>query len=67
MDLVSRSFDCQSSSAHERISADIRNVTAGLFVSLDGVTESPHQWQFDRFDEEMMCQGEKECPLRPKL
>ena len=30
----------------------MRKVTAGLFVSLDGVAESPDQWQF-AFDEEM--------------
>lgn len=30
----------------------MRKVVANLFVSLDGVAESPDQWQFD-FDEEM--------------
>ena len=30
----------------------MRKVVSGLFISLDGVTESPDQWQFD-FDEEM--------------
>lgn len=30
----------------------MRKVVAGLFISLDGVTESPDQWQFD-FDDEM--------------
>src|SRR3989304_10617564 len=33
----------------------MRKVTAGLFISLDGVTESPHQWQFDHFDDDMMA------------
>lgn len=33
----------------------IRKLTAGLFISLDGVTESPEQWQFDHFDEDMMA------------
>lgn len=32
-----------------------RKLTAGLFISLDGVTESPEQWQFDHFDEDMMA------------
>lgn len=32
----------------------MRKVVSGLFISLDGVTESPDQWQFDHFDEEMM-------------
>ncbi len=32
----------------------MRNVVAGLFISLDGVTESPNKWQFDHFDAEMM-------------
>jgi dihydrofolate reductase len=31
----------------------VRNVVAGLFISLDGVTESPDQWQFDHFDDGM--------------
>jgi hypothetical protein len=29
----------------------MRNVVASLFMSLDGVVESPDQWQFDVFDE----------------
>ena len=33
----------------------MRKVVAGLFISLDGVTESPHKWQFDHFDEDMMA------------
>lgn len=32
----------------------MRKVIAGLFISLDGVTESPDKWQFDHFDEDMM-------------
>ena len=31
----------------------MRKVVAGLFISLDGVTESPNQWQFDNFDADM--------------
>ncbi len=31
----------------------MRKVTAGLFVSLDGVTESPETWQLPYFSEEM--------------
>lgn len=31
----------------------MRKVISGLFISLDGVTESPDQWQFDHFDAEM--------------
>jgi dihydrofolate reductase len=31
----------------------MRKLTAGLFISLDGVTESPDQWQFDVFDDTM--------------
>lgn len=31
----------------------VRKVTAGLFISLDGVVESPEQWQFDVFDADM--------------
>ena len=30
----------------------MRKVVAGLFISLDGVTQSPDRWQFDHFDEE---------------
>jgi dihydrofolate reductase len=31
----------------------MRKVVSGLFISLDGVTESPDKWQFDVFDEDM--------------
>ena len=31
----------------------MRKIVAGLFISLDGVTESPDKWQFDNFDAEM--------------
>lgn len=31
----------------------MRKVVAGLFLSLDGVAESPDQWQFDSFDEDL--------------
>jgi dihydrofolate reductase len=31
----------------------MRKVNAGLFISLDGVTESPDKWQFDVFDDDM--------------
>lgn len=33
----------------------MRKVKSGLFISLDGVVESPDQWQFDHFDEDMMA------------
>lgn len=33
----------------------MRKVVAGLFISLDGVTESPEKWQFEHFDEDMMA------------
>lgn len=36
----------------------MRKVVAGLFVSLDGVTESPDKWQFEHFDAEMMASME---------
>lgn len=31
----------------------MRIVNAGLFYSVDGVAESPDQWQFDSFDDEI--------------
>jgi len=31
----------------------VRKVTAGLFMSLDGVTESPEKWQLPYFSDEM--------------
>jgi len=31
----------------------VRKLISGLFISLDGVTESPDKWQFDVFDEDM--------------
>ena len=34
----------------------MRKVVAGLFISLDGIAESPDQWQFDNFDEGMMAE-----------
>jgi len=33
----------------------MRKVVSGLFITLDGVTESPEKWQFDNFDEDMMA------------
>jgi dihydrofolate reductase len=30
-----------------------RNVVSGLFISMDGVVESPDQWQFDSFDSDL--------------
>ena len=33
----------------------MRKVVSGLFISLDGVVESPDKWQFDLFDEDMMA------------
>src|SRR5215475_9800933 len=29
------------------------SITAGLFISLDGVVEAPNEWQFDYFNDEM--------------
>jgi len=34
----------------------MRKVISGLFISLDGVTESPDKWQFDSFDQDMMTE-----------
>jgi len=31
----------------------MRNITAGLFISLDGVVEAPDQWHFPYFNDEM--------------
>lgn len=31
----------------------MRKIVAGLFISLDGVVEAPHLWQFDVFDTDM--------------
>jgi dihydrofolate reductase len=33
----------------------MRKVNSGLFITLDGVTESPDKWQFDAFDDDMMA------------
>src|SRR5687768_7174551 len=33
----------------------MRKIISGLFISLDGVTEAPDQWQFDHFDDGMMA------------
>jgi dihydrofolate reductase len=34
----------------------MRQVVATLFVSLDGVAESPDKWQFEHFDDAMMAE-----------
>ena len=31
----------------------MRRIIAGMFISLDGVVESPDQWHFPYFNEEM--------------
>jgi dihydrofolate reductase len=31
----------------------MRKITAGLFISLDGVVEEPGEWHFPYFNEEM--------------
>src|SRR6185503_16183943 len=31
----------------------MRKITAGLFISLDGVVEDPHLWHFPYFNDEM--------------
>ena len=31
----------------------MRKLTTGLFMSIDGVVESPNLWQFDSFDDEL--------------
>jgi dihydrofolate reductase len=36
----------------------MRKVVSGLFITLDGVTESPENWQFDYFDADMMATEE---------
>jgi len=33
----------------------MRKVISGLFISLDGIVESPDKWQFDNFDAEMVA------------
>jgi dihydrofolate reductase len=33
----------------------MRKIVAELLLSLDGVAESPDQWQFDHFDDEMLA------------
>jgi hypothetical protein len=33
----------------------MRKVIAGMFVSLDGVTESPDKWQFEHLDDDKMA------------
>jgi dihydrofolate reductase len=33
----------------------MRKIVAALFLSLDGVAESPDRWQFEHFDDEMMA------------
>jgi dihydrofolate reductase len=34
----------------------MRKVISGLFITLDGVVESPDKWQFDNFDSDMLSE-----------
>ena len=34
----------------------MRKVVSGLYISVDGVVESPEKWQFDHFDSELMAE-----------
>jgi dihydrofolate reductase len=45
----------------------MRNVVAGLFISLDGVAESPDQWQFDLFDNDMMADMESQLAAQDAI
>src|SRR5215213_7727853 len=38
---------------HQRTRSPMRKVVSGLFMTVDGVTESPNEWQFDAFDADM--------------
>jgi dihydrofolate reductase len=37
----------------DHLEETMRKITAGLFISLDGVVEAPDQWHFPYFNEEM--------------
>src|SRR5215470_7655946 len=54
---ANRSTLCIGTASEQKFtrSSVMRKVTAGLFISLDGVTEAPHEWQFDVFDDDMMA------------
>jgi hypothetical protein len=48
----------------------MRKITAGLFISLDGVVEAPDQWHFPYFNEEMGAAVDATpgaSPTRPAL
>lgn len=36
------------------LTSENRTISAGLFMTLDGVVESPEKWSFDSFDQDMM-------------
>ena len=49
----------------------MRKITAGLFISLDGVVEEPGEWHFPYFNEEMGAavgapRRRRHGPLRPQ-
>jgi dihydrofolate reductase len=56
-----RAFAAASSRTDAEVAVDrsigehevMRKLTAGLFMSVDGVVESPNLWQFDSFDEQL--------------
>ena len=45
--------DDTSSRIDDRHGGIMRKLTAGLFISLDGVVEAPETWHFPYFNEEM--------------
>ena len=45
----------------------MRKVVAGLFISLDGVVESPDKWSFDHFDEGMMIEMQSQLDAQDTI
>ncbi|MFJ8674094.1 hypothetical protein [Streptomyces sp. NPDC093589] len=42
----------------------MRKVTAGTFLSLDGIAGAPETWQFPYFNDEMGAVVQAQIPLR---
>jgi dihydrofolate reductase len=41
----------------------MRKVSASLFITLDNVVESPHEWSFDSFDDDMSSEMQRQLDL----
>ncbi len=53
MVVASKRTDCAGAATQQEKETEMRKIVAGLFLSLDGVFESPDRWHFPYFNDEM--------------